>query len=157
MKKAIGLAAAGCAIIGLAGCGAAGATHTTTTLPKAAVPTTVAAPASTPCVWPTTGVDGGAICSATAPTAVPTPVAVNLQACTAANLAKKGEWSQAETHWLSAEQHASGDYNATMALYLLVTDSGAVAMDKLTGAPTAIDITTYNTDLAAASDSVAGC
>lgn len=84
-----------------------------------------------------------------APPATSQP-ASNPLACNVMALAGNGEWAQAETHWLSAEQHATTDYNATMAFYLLVTDSGTVATDQLTGAPSAGDVATYNTDLAAA-------
>jgi hypothetical protein len=127
----IGLTAA-CAILGLAGCS------------PAASPDTSAATA------PPTG--------APSATAAPVPAAPNQLVCTAMQLAARGAWSQAETHWLAAEEHAAtSDPGATSAFYLLVTDSGTVATDQLSGAPQAADIATYNTDLAGDTAFTAGC
>jgi hypothetical protein len=134
----IGLAAASCVILGLAGCSPAASTDTSAaTAPPTGAPSTLA----------------------TAPTtAAPVPAAPNQLVCTAMQLAARGAWSQAETHWLSAEEHAAtSNPDATQAFYLLVTDSGAVATDQLTGAPQAADIATYNTDLAGDTAFTAGC
>jgi hypothetical protein len=121
----VGLAAAGCVLLGLVGCGAATPTDT-----------------------------------AVGPTGAPaaTQAANNQLACTAMGLASQGQWAQAETHWLSAEEHAAtGNYAAAMAYYLLVTDSGTIATDQLTGAPQAADVATYNRDLAGDGAYTAGC
>jgi predicted component of type VI protein secretion system len=133
----VGLTAA-CAILGLAGCSPA------------------ASPDTSPATAPPTGAPSAL---ATAPTTAP-PVqgAPNQLVCTAMQLAAQGQWSQAETHWLAAEEHAAtSNPDATSAFYLLVTDSGTVATDQLSGAPQAADIATYNTDLAGDTAFTAGC
>jgi hypothetical protein len=137
----IGLTAA-CAILGLAGCSPAASPDTSAaTAPPTGAPSALA---TVPTTAPTT--------------AAPVPAAPNQLVCTAMQLAARGAWSQAETHWLAAEEHAAtSDPGATSAFYLLVTDSGTVASDQLTGAPQAADIATYNTDLAGDTAFTAGC
>jgi hypothetical protein len=143
-----GLAVLGAALF-LAGCGASQSTGnagSSTTTPKVtAASNTTATPKAT--VTPTPK-----------PTAT-AAVAKSPAACQAVNLGTAGEWSQAQQHWLTAEEQAStaGDLTATLKLENLGSDTGALALDVLDGTSNAQDLATYKADLSSASAYTAHC
>lgn len=92
------------------------------------------------------------------PASKPAPAVAKFPAaCEAILLGKSSAWSAAETHWLSAENAATSDSSVTLAFFQLVADTGSLALDTLGGKTSAVDLATYNTDLAAVSTYVAGC
>ncbi len=87
-------------------------------------------------------------------------------------LAQKGEWDQAEAHWMSAMSNAltsmsalamkgdpaeADDAAAMSAFYQLGLDASRIALDQATSQPIADDVATYTTDLATYNGYVAGC
>lgn len=104
--------------------------------------------------------------STAVPTAVPTPVPTvvllkpteknvspqQLQmlqlACTALSYANAGEWTKAQTYYLSAEYSPINAPDAASALGQLSSDSRAIAVAQATGVSTATDIAVYGSDLA---------
>jgi hypothetical protein len=121
-------------------------------LANAIAPTTQATDAPVATAAPTAVATGAPTVAPTAaPTVAPTSAAPAAAAyplaCTAIALAKRGEWEDAETHWLSAEEAAAaaGDDAATSAFFQLVTDTETVALDQADGKSTASDVATDKT------------
>jgi hypothetical protein len=94
----------------------------------------------------------------TAPTADSTtaPQAAPQYVCTAMKLAAAGEWGSAESHWITDETQTT-DLKATFAFLQLGEDAGAIALDQYSHLPLALDVATYDNDLAGDSAYTVGC
>ena len=129
-----------------AGCGAVAANAPSPTL-RPPTPTSIPGTEATP--YPT---DPPATAAPTAAPPTAKPAALYAVACTAIKQGNQGNWSSSQTHWLDAEEQAStaGDGTGTSDYYLMVTDSGDIALDHLDGASKATinaNIATYHSDL----------
>lgn len=95
-----------------------------------------------------------------APTAAPAassaPVAAPQYVCTAVKLGAAGEWGAAQTHWFTNETQTT-NLQASSAFLQLEADTSAIALDQYAKKPTALDVATYQADLAGDAALTVGC
>lgn len=93
-----------------------------------------------------------------ASTGVATPQAApDPTVCNAALEASRGQWGQAEMHWITAETIPGASLHTVFQYLQLGEDAGTVALDQAEGKPATNDIAVYNSDFAGDSPLTAGC